>query len=152
MIILANTPFRSNWIAVVPGSLSQQGCAPWLIWAACTGMLSNGISTQVWLCELFKKLPCRWLHYLANQYNGGPWLTSAFTTLILAEMLFTIKYNKRSATRDNVGKKINKYLSDIKVAFQVISNDAVEFICREERGFAGLDGDLKNRIHLKGHW
>lgn len=37
------------------------------------------------------------------------------------------------------------YLSDIKVAFQVISNYAVEFICRVKRGFCRFCGDLKGK-------
>lgn len=41
----------------------------------------------------------------------------------------------------SAGKK--KYLSDIKVSFQVVSHYAVEFICRVERSFCRLCGDLK---------
>lgn len=41
-------------------------------------------------------------------------------------------------------RKLDKYLSDIKVAFQVISNYAIEFVCRVERGFSRFCGDLKN--------
>lgn len=40
-------------------------------------------------------------------------------------------------------RKLDKYLSDIKVTFQVISNYAIEFICRVERGFSTFCGDLK---------
>lgn len=46
-----------------------------------------------------------------------------------------------------------RYLSDIKVPFQVISDYSVEFLCRVQRGFAGLRGDLnpprRTRVNAK---
>lgn len=44
------------------------------------------------------------------------------------------------------GKK--KYLSDIKVSFQVVSHYAVEFICGVERSFCRLCGDLQKCIYI----
>lgn len=42
------------------------------------------------------------------------------------------------------------YLSDVEVAFQVITDDTVEFVCREERSLSRFCGDLKylkNRLN-----
>lgn len=104
----------------------------------------------------FKVTPSSTTQKTKNIFNEPPTLFNWGNLDYSVDILKLLKYCLKGITAykcfsscpfETMYRKLDKYLSDIKVAFQVISNDAVEFVCGEERGFRGFCGDLKKKKH-----